>query len=436
MPAIIDFLIFKRPSFKVGDLPDLSAFIPENALTIAGTPITTLATLYINDQLMDGNPNTAVLGVAGVLGALWLYGRLSSRELREGWILDKPWTSGIETTKPSSNTHWEITQHFKVAGIKSIVTETRSAQYRILKIPNRTPKRIKDELPTLSMMLGIDEKELKFIQNYQKGISAVLAPFANPNDWEAVDLNEDSLTKGKLIGYVGLSINGQHITYDRNIEPHLLIAGDTNSGKTEAIRADIQSMRLSGLNPKIYIIDPKEDMENEKSDFYTSDIKTAVSKLEQLSKIADKRKSKYSQAGCKNYFEYQRKVDANERPLMVYIDETADLLVKDLLEEKEEGEAALHERAFYILYYISRKNRAGGLFLTFGIQHPKATTLPTEIRNNLGAKLVLSMADETASKVALGKTGAETLPKFGAFMFKTSLTNAPIIGRGAYLQSS
>lgn len=418
------------PEIKLGSFPSMDTFIPEHPITWLGVSALALATIDYAHWKTDGDQSETLLALGSVLLIQYLYGRHSSRAEREGYLFDIPYK--LKRKKVASNANWEITKHLKENGIDTIATESRSEQYRIIKIENKEPALIEKQISAISMMLGIDEKELKFIQNYQKGTSAILAPLPN-TEWKTVSINKDALQKGKLIGFIGNAINGNTVTYDRRIEPHLLVAGDTNSGKTEAIRVDMESMRLSGLNPEIYIIDPKEDMENEQCEFYTSDIHEGVTLLEDLAKKADARKSKYNKAGCKNYFEYQERVDSSEKPLMIYIDETADLLAPDLLEKLEKGDHPLHKRAFQILYYISRKNRAGGLFLTFGIQHPKATTLPTEIRNNLGAKLVLSMADHTASKVALGKTGAETLPKFGAFMFKTSLSNAPIIGRGAYI---
>lgn len=415
---------------KIGDIPELEAFTPkQNIETAVGFTVSAIATHY---SLMQGaGIYSAAIGI-GTVAACWLYNRHATREQRDGYLLDKPHQSASQLDL-NGRMNFAMTQLVKTRGLDTIVTETRSHQYQIFVIANDEPKKVKDLIPAMSMSLGIDEKNLRFVQNYQKGKSAVLAPL--PQDkWKAVDFDASQLIPGKLIGYVGQSVTGEHVTYDRNIEPHIGIFGGSNSGKTEATRADIRSMKASGLNPKFFIIDPKDDMVDVHSDFYTSDIQEGVILLESLAKEADKRKIKYSEAGCRNYFEYQKKVDPSERPLMVYIDETADLLAPDLTEEIEKGEHPLHKRAFAILYLISRKHRAAGIFLTIVMQHPKAETLKTEIRNNLGARIVLSVTDSAASKVALGQTGAEALPKFGAFLFITSLSNAPTLGRGAYIQ--
>ena len=417
-------------NFKIGDIPEVDAFTPkQNMQTMLGFTMTAITTHY---SMMMGAGFYSLATAVTTATAFWIYNRHLTRSDRDGYLLDKPHTAdnGVDL---DGKINFQMTKLINEKGLDGIVTETRSHQYRILIIANDNPKKVRDMLPAISMSLGIDQQNLRFVQNYQKGKSAILAPL-NKDQWKPVAFDQSQLTPGKLIGYVGVAVNGDHVTYDREVEPHILIAGGTNSGKTEATRADIKSMQLSGLNPEIYIIDPKEDMVDVNSDHYTCSIEEAVNTLESLFRKAETRKAKYSKAGCKNFFEYQQKVDANERPWFVYIDEAADLLTKDLTEELEKDEHPLHKRAFSVLYQISRKSRAAGLFLSVIIQHPKAETLPTEIRNNLSARIILSVVDGTASKVALDQTGAETLPKFGAFLFKTSLSNAPTLGRGAFIQ--
>jgi hypothetical protein len=414
---------------KIGRLPSINTFIPQTPLTQLGVVATTAASMHYAYSFTNDGTIAGLATTASLFG-VWLYGRYTSLGLRDGYLLEKPIPKKIQS---ETNANWEMTNLFKANGFDTVVYERHSEQYKVLLIKNDEPYKVEKMLSKVSMKLGIDQKELKFIQTYKKATSAILIPLVK-DQWKPVKFDQSQLEQGKLIGYIGKSVSGDHIKYDRRVEPHLLIAGDTNSGKTEAMRVDIESMKQSGLNPQIIIIDPKEDMTDINCDFYTSDNELGVQKLESIAALAEVRKAKYSKASCKNYFEYQARIDPSETPIMIYIDEIADLLAPDLLEELEKGDHPIHKRAFAILFKISRKYRAAGIFLTLGIQHPKAEVLKTEIRNNLGARLVLSMADRKASEVAIDQGGAETLPKFGAFMFKTSLTNAPIVGRGAYLK--
>ena len=248
-----------------------------------------------------------------------------------------------------------------------------------------------------------------------------------------VHLNKEVLEQGKLIGYIGKSVKGDDVFYDRRHESHMLIGGSTNAGKTQAIILDIASMRLSGLNPEIYIYDPKGELGNQKADKHTQDIQQAVVMLENLAVRARSRINKYTKAGCSNYFEYQEQKDPTEKPLMVYIDEATDLL-KNKIPVEEKGDTPWAVRAYDVIFEISRLHRAGGLFLTMGMQHPKANIVATEIRNNFSARLAMNVPDAAASGVILDRSGAESLPKFGGFYFKTSLrAGAPVLGRGALI---
>ena len=419
------------PNSKIGDIPELEAFIPKTPAT--RITVASISVLSVVAGLKLGFGAKSFLLPLLVITALWFLVRHATRELRAGYLLDQPHQSDSKHVI-NGKINFPLTKLVKDSGIDTIVTETRSEQFYIFLIANNDPRKVKSLLPKISMAINVDERNLRFIQNYSEGKSALLAPL-EMHKWKAVKFDKSQLIPGKLIGYVGKDVAGNHVTYDRNIEPHIGIFGDTNSGKTEMTRADIHSMKLSGLNPKIFILDPKDDMTDVDCNYYTSDIGEGVSKLEELDKLSEARKKKYSDADCKNYFEYQRKVDKTERPWIVYIDETSDFLVPDLTEDIEKGEHPIHKRAHSILFKISRKHRASGLFLSIIIQKPKAKTLPTEIRDNLGARIVLSVADKDASNLAVGQkdAGAETLPKFGAFLLITSLSNAPAIGRGAYL---
>lgn len=413
--------------------PPLEDFVPERFETQVALLAGTLSTLVITEFLFPGESGLQLTAAATAIAGGWLYNRWNTRHHRGNVLFDKPYNF-LPVAKQAAPDHanWQVTELLRQrTGIQElIVTEGRSEQYRILKIPNFDPKRIEAQLPAVSMKLGIDEQNLKWMQNFEPGVSAILAPLP-PNEWQDVLFDDSVLVPGKLIASVGKGVNGEPIAWDHEIEPHGKVAGGTNSGKTVFIRNHMRSMRLSGLNPEIYILDPKEDLEDEPCDHFTSDLNTGADWLESICARGDARKARYKQAGCNNYFEYQRKVDSKERPIFVYMDEGADWLSKDLTEELEEGQHPRHKRIMESLKYIARKLRAAGVFLIFIIQHPKADLMDTHFRSQLGASVVFSVVDRKASEVALDQGGAETLPKFGAFYFKTSLSNAPILGRAA-----
>jgi S-DNA-T family DNA segregation ATPase FtsK/SpoIIIE len=55
------------------------------------------------------------------------------------------------------------------------------------------------------------------------------------------------------------------------------------------------------------------------------------------------------------------------------------------------------------------KARAAGISLVFAAQRPDANVMPMQLRANLGNRLVLRVAAEGTSEIALGEKGAERL---------------------------
>jgi DNA segregation ATPase FtsK/SpoIIIE-like protein len=285
------------------------------------------------------------------------------------------------------------------------------------------------------MLLGIKENMLIWDQNHSAGVSAIITPIQNEADWLPVPFQTTALTAGKLHSYIGESITGEAVVLDRGIYPHMLVSGMTGAGKTEAFCADIASMRASGLNPEIIIIDPKNtaQLKRQNPDFYTCDIDLGISKLESLFALAQERMDRYSAAGCDNYLEYQANVNKSERLIAVYIDELAAFLRKWIVKGIEKSsELPRHVRAFNILTTFLEQVRSSGVLLTAGVQTSKATNVPTDIRDNFGAKLIFASADDNAGRTA-GESEAAALPMQGGFILKTGRKTT--LGRGAYLKT-
>jgi hypothetical protein len=430
----------KQLDLKFGIFPELDAFIPERAETMLSVAAITAGSAAIGDFLTVGNTGATLAGVGISLLTAWFIDRYQTRATRGGYIGDQPScmisTAPVAATTDIQGANWELTEFFRTElGIDTIVTETRSHQFRIFRIPNLDPRKIESQLPAISMLLGIKENMLIWDQNHSAGVSAIITPIQNEADWLPVPFQTTALTAGKLHSYIGESITGEAVVLDRGIYPHMLVSGMTGAGKTEAFCADIASMRASGLNPEIIIIDPKNtaQLKRQNPDFYTCDIDLGISKLESLFALAQERMDRYSAAGCDNYLEYQANVNKSERLIAVYIDELAAFLRKWIVKGIEKSsELPRHVRAFNILTTFLEQVRSSGVLLTAGVQTSKATNVPTDIRDNFGAKLIFASADDNAGRTA-GESEAAALPMQGGFILKTGRKTT--LGRGAYLKT-
>jgi S-DNA-T family DNA segregation ATPase FtsK/SpoIIIE len=390
------------------------SIIPESVKSMALCTGTVLSTLALTQS--------APLAV-GALGALYLANQWSTRDSRDGYLFDSPLDDLMNEPDTVANVNDLVTERIrKATGNKDLIAlESRSAQYRLFKISTDNPQELAKALPRVASVLGIAPEELGFIPTAGRDLSIILAPLPR-EDWQAVPFDESQLKQGELIGYVGLDVLGNPVTYNRKHAPHMMISGTTGAGKTEALRADMHTMRLSGLNPEIYIIDAKGTLRRESCQQFTADMNEGLVLLNTINELARERMTEIVKADCDNWFEYQKKApDTAPRPLFIYIDEYPQLRA---MAGKDATEQALGE--------LLRVHRSAGVFVTLGIQKPKASEIPTELRDMLDVRLALRVPDSTASQVAIDATGAEGLAGEGAFLFRVGGEKL-IQGRGAFM---
>lgn len=357
----------------------------------------------------------------GALAIGWL-----ARQARTAWARDNClMASDLDAWQApeAAGINSDVTDRLRKAtgNNKLTAVETRSAQYRLLSVANDDPSEVAKALPRVASVLGVAPDALGWIPTAGRDLSVILAPL-DRTEWETVLFDADALQPGKLVGYVGQDVMGKPVTYDRKDSPHMLISGTTGAGKTEAIRADMHSMRLSGLNPEIHIIDAKATLRREQCASFTSDMQKALQVLTDINQRARERMNEIVAAGFDNWFQFRKQCpDVCPAPIFVYIDEYPQFRA---LAGKDDVEALVGE--------ILRVHRSAGVFLTIGIQKPKATELPTEMRDMLDVRLAMRVPDSKASLVAVDDVGAEGLPGEGAFMFRVG-GSAIVRGRGAFM---
>jgi S-DNA-T family DNA segregation ATPase FtsK/SpoIIIE len=75
------------------------------------------------------------------------------------------------------------------------------------------------------------------------------------------------------------------------------------------------------------------------------------------------------------------------------------------------------------------KARAAGIFLIFLAQRPDTNVMPVQLRDNLGNRLILRVASEGTSEIALGEKGAERLLGRGHLLAKLEGVPGLIFGQ-------
>jgi S-DNA-T family DNA segregation ATPase FtsK/SpoIIIE len=193
-------------------------------------------------------------------------------------------------------------------------------------------------------------------------------------------------------------------------EPHSLVAGATGSGKSVLLQAIL--LDIAATNPKdlaqIILIDPKmgvdysalEDLPHMREKI----IVTRERSTEVLSGLVDEMERRYTMfaaARARDLTTFNTKSLPEERLPMLFLvhDEFADWMLDDGY--KGAVSAAVQR--------LGVKARAAGIHLIFAAQRPDKDVMPMQLRENLGNRLILKVASEATSKIALDRPGAELL---------------------------
>lgn len=264
---------------------------------------------------------------------------------------------------------------------------------------------------------GLDCNILRFEYGSNKRIVKLITVPSNciiPNklDWED---SQASAKDGVItIGQGALDT----ISFDLNRTPHVLVAGETGSGKSVILRCILRQMILS--SSKVYMIDFKGGVEfgkqYEKYGEVITERERALQVLDMLTKENEQRLKLFRDLEVKNLTEYNRKTHRNLCRIGVFTDELAEMLDKTGVSKENRK---IYEEIEGRLSTLARLSRATGINLFFGVQRPDAKVLTGQIKNNVPVRISGRFADKAASEIVLGNTAAVDLPDIkGRFLYK------------------
>ncbi|MDQ2973651.1 MAG: DNA translocase FtsK [bacterium] len=235
---------------------------------------------------------------------------------------------------------------------------------------------------------------------------------------------------GMLSFVVGRDIAGLPIIANLEKMPHLLIAGQTASGKSVMVNSLLASFlyRNSPSDLKLILVDPKHvelSMYNEIPHLLTpvitepekciSALKWAVSEMERRYRmLAGEHK--------RNIAEYNAVNAENQMPsIVIVIDELADLMMM----------AARDVEA--LIVRIAQKARAVGIHLVLATQRPSVDVITGLIKANIPARISFTVASQVDSRTILDQVGAEKLLGMGDMLFSTADMPKPKRIQGALI---
>jgi S-DNA-T family DNA segregation ATPase FtsK/SpoIIIE len=229
---------------------------------------------------------------------------------------------------------------------------------------------------------------------------------------------------------IGKDISGTAVVNNLVKMPHVLVAGQTGSGKSVMINTILTSLlyRNSPSDLKLILVDPKRVeltpyndiphlltpviVEPEKC---ISALKWAVAEMERrYSELADAKK--------RNIEEYNKvKQDEGMPYIVIVIDELADLMMM----------AARDVEA--LIVRIAQKARAVGIHLILATQRPSVDVITGLIKANVPARIAFTVASQVDSRTIIDQVGAEKLLGQGDMLLTTADMPKPKRLQGAFI---
>ncbi len=234
---------------------------------------------------------------------------------------------------------------------------------------------------------------------------------------EMIEWNDELIVKKDGVVTIGESYIYK-IMFNLNKSPHVLVGGETGSGKSVILR--LLLWQLANKNTKLFMIDFKGGVEfgkaYEKYGEVITDRNRADEVLEKLVAENSARLALFRELEVKNLKEYNDKSGSNLCRIAVFVDEIAEMLDKKGVSKADKE---IFEKLEGKISTLARLSRATGINLFLGTQRPDANVLTGQIKNNMTVRISGRFADKSASEIVLGNTMACDLPDIqGRFMYK------------------
>ena len=257
---------------------------------------------------------------------------------------------------------------------------------------------------------------------------------------DLLESDEFTKAKSKTIFAAGKDIAGKTVVADIEKMPHLLIAGQTGSGKSVCINTIIMSIlyKARPSEVKLIMIDPKVVELSVYNGIphllipVVTDPKKAAAALNWAVNEMEERYKKFAEHKARNIIGYNAQIDqiedvpGKDRPekipqIIVIVDELADLMMT----AGTDVEDAIQK--------LAQKARAAGIHLIIATQRPSVNVITGVIKANIPSRIAFSVASGIDSRTILDETGAEKLLGKSDMLFHPYYISKPVRVQGAFV---
>ncbi|HEX9436275.1 MAG TPA: DNA translocase FtsK 4TM domain-containing protein [Candidatus Limnocylindria bacterium] len=235
----------------------------------------------------------------------------------------------------------------------------------------------------------------------------------------------------KLVVALGRDVAGSPIVADLAKLPHLLIAGQTGSGKSVSINSIITSLLMTATPDEVRLIlcDPKRV---ELAGFnniphlvvpVVTDHDKILNALYWAVGEMDRRYRLFARATARNIEKYNEMRTGHDRVpyVVLVIDELADLMISAPIQVEK------------AITRIAQLARATGIHLVVATQRPSVDVITGLIKANIPARIAFATASSIDSRTILDMTGAEKLLGRGDMLVLPPDAPKPVRAQGVFV---
>jgi S-DNA-T family DNA segregation ATPase FtsK/SpoIIIE len=234
----------------------------------------------------------------------------------------------------------------------------------------------------------------------------------------------------KLAVSLGLDVSGKPVVTEIGRMPHVLVAGQTGSGKSVCINAFLSTIlfRAAPSEVKFILVDPKRvelTGYNGIPHLLTPVIvepEKVISALRWILSEMDRRYKLFAQAGARNIDGYNEMSGFQALPYIVLvIDELADIILFAPVEVED------------AITRIAQMSRATGIHMVLATQRPSVDVITGLIKANIPCRIAFAVSSQVDSRVILDTPGAEKLLGRGDMLYLPPEQAKPIRIQGAFV---
>ncbi len=246
---------------------------------------------------------------------------------------------------------------------------------------------------------------------------------------------------------IGKDIAGGVMIGDLNKMPHLLIAGQTGSGKSVMINALLTSLLYhnSPSDMKLILVDPKQVEMASYADIphlltpIISEPDKMISALKWAVNEMQRRYSLLSEHRVKDIKAYNNKIHSASTKISVQDEEGlpqdheggAMPYIVIVIDELAELMMVAPRDVETLIVRLAQKARAVGIHLVLATQRPDANVITGLIKANVPAKIAFTVASQINSRIIIDQAGAEKLLGYGDMLMQTAEMSKPKRVQGA-----